>query len=175
MPNLRTADGCFWIQTLTQIRTELTFYYRYWAPQLTTFSPILSLFHYSKFQTLLSLSLSLSLGHYRGLCPFTSSAAISSLSTATTDFNEPLLSPHGETFVIAALGKDSKLILDNDSFISKFCQNPNRPLQRALPAITSRLPHDGTGGCAGTVFISEEGEGEGAVFCVKRVLFMFSI
>jgi uroporphyrinogen-III synthase len=57
---------------------------------------------------------------------FTSRAAISSLSTAANDFNEPFLSPHGETFVIAALGKDSELILDNDSFISKFCQNPNR-------------------------------------------------
>ena len=175
MPNLRTADGLFldsdsnsnpdWTHILLLLLGPTT---NYFLP----FSLSLPLFQVSD-------SLSLSLSHYRRLCPFTSSAAISSLSTAATDFNKPLLSPHGETFVITALGKDFELILDNNSFISKFCQNPNRPLQRALPAITSYLPHDGTGGCAGTVFISEEGEGEGegegAIFCVKRVLFMFSI
>ncbi|KAK7840120.1 hypothetical protein CFP56_017192 [Quercus suber] len=57
---------------------------------------------------------------------FTSRAAITSLSTAIADFAEPLLSPHGHTFVLAALGKDSELIVHDDSFIAKFCQNPNR-------------------------------------------------
>nr|POE95932.1 hypothetical protein CFP56_55523 [Quercus suber] len=55
---------------------------------------------------------------------FTSRAAITSLSTATADFAEPLLSPHGQTFILAALGKDSELIVQD--FIAKFCQNPNR-------------------------------------------------
>lgn len=55
---------------------------------------------------------------------FTSRAAIHSLSAAAADFKQPLLSPRGEAFIVAALGKDSELI-DHD-FVSKLCENAKR-------------------------------------------------
>lgn len=55
---------------------------------------------------------------------FTSRTAILSHSAAASHFNQPLLSPSGDAFVVAALGKDSELI--DHELLSKLCQNPSR-------------------------------------------------
>ncbi|PQP97426.1 uncharacterized protein Pyn_10095 [Prunus yedoensis var. nudiflora] len=55
---------------------------------------------------------------------FPSRTAITALSAAAADINHPLLSPHGDAFIIAALGKDAELMDDN--FVHKLSSNPNR-------------------------------------------------
>ncbi|XP_059455316.1 uncharacterized protein LOC132185573 [Corylus avellana] len=55
---------------------------------------------------------------------FTSRAAIDSFSAAAAAFDQPLLSPRGEAFIVAALGKDSELI--NHDVVSKLCENAKR-------------------------------------------------
>ncbi|KAF3453002.1 hypothetical protein FNV43_RR03435 [Rhamnella rubrinervis] len=55
---------------------------------------------------------------------FTSRTSITTLSQAIAGLEEPPLSPSGEVFTIAALGKDSELI--NHRFVAKFCSNFSR-------------------------------------------------
>ncbi|KAI4335599.1 hypothetical protein L6164_014233 [Bauhinia variegata] len=55
---------------------------------------------------------------------FTSRTAIKAFSDAANDLTEPPLSPSGDIFTIAALGKDSELL--DDDFISKLCDNLKR-------------------------------------------------
>ncbi|CAB4319091.1 unnamed protein product [Prunus armeniaca] len=55
---------------------------------------------------------------------FPSRTAITALSAAAADINHPLLSPYGDAFIIAALGKDAELMDAN--FVHKLCSNPNR-------------------------------------------------
>ncbi|XP_022134809.1 uncharacterized protein LOC111006990 [Momordica charantia] len=65
---------------------------------------------------------------------FTSRAGISALLDAATEIGEPLLPSQGETFLIAALGKDSELL--DHGFISQICPNASR-IQVVLPKIAT--------------------------------------
>ncbi|XP_048325251.2 uncharacterized protein LOC125421194 [Ziziphus jujuba] len=64
-----------------------------------------------------------SLRHFSAIA-FTSRTSITALCHAITAIEEPPLSPSGDAFTIAALGKDSELI-DSD-FVAKLCSNSNR-------------------------------------------------
>ncbi|KAK9269522.1 hypothetical protein L1049_001298 [Liquidambar formosana] len=55
---------------------------------------------------------------------FTSRTGISAFADAMSENDKPPLSPFGELFTIAALGKDSTLI--DEDYISMVCENPKR-------------------------------------------------
>lgn len=57
---------------------------------------------------------------------FTSRTGISAFSKALTEIDEPPLSTFGETFTISALGRDSDLLVEDETITSKLCKNPNR-------------------------------------------------
>ncbi|KAK4265331.1 hypothetical protein QN277_026396 [Acacia crassicarpa] len=63
------------------------------------------------------------LDHFSAIA-FTSRTAIQAFSDAAVNLTEPPLSPSGDTFTIAALGKDSELI--DHTFVSKLCDNLER-------------------------------------------------
>ncbi|CAA2982708.1 Uroporphyrinogen III synthase UROS HEM4 [Olea europaea subsp. europaea] len=55
---------------------------------------------------------------------FTSRTGITAFSEALAEIKTPPLPPHGESFILSALGKDSELL--DESFINKLCENPGR-------------------------------------------------
>ncbi|KAM1508147.1 hypothetical protein ACFX10_017499 [Malus domestica] len=78
---------------------------------------------------------------------FPSRTAVAAFSSAAADVPHPLLSPHGDVFTVAALGKDSELI--DDSFVHRLCPNPDRirilvPLTATPNALVQSL-EDGRG------------------------------
>lgn len=72
--------------------------------------------------------------HFYSAVAFTSRSGITALLDAATEIDEPLLSPQGDTFLIAALGKDSELL--DHGVLSKFCPNANR-IRVIVPKIAS--------------------------------------
>lgn len=85
-----------------------------WCPTITTHSTPQSLSPHLSPHSLSLLS----------AIAFPSRASITSFSLAVRSLHKPLLSSHGPTFILAALGKDSELI--NALFISQFCSNSQR-------------------------------------------------
>ncbi|XP_027075469.1 uncharacterized protein [Coffea arabica] len=65
---------------------------------------------------------------------FTSRTGIKAFSEALTNIHSPPLAPHGETFTISTLGKDSELL--DESFINKLCENPRR-IKVLVPPIST--------------------------------------
>ncbi|KAL0559230.1 hypothetical protein IC582_003827 [Cucumis melo] len=65
---------------------------------------------------------------------FTSRSGITALLDAATEIGEPLLPSHGDTFLIAALGKDSEL-LDHE-FLTTICPNTSR-IRVVVPEIAT--------------------------------------
>lgn len=65
---------------------------------------------------------------------FTSRSGITALLDAATEIGEPLLPSRGDTFLIAALGKDSELL--DHGFLSRICPNTSR-IRVVVPEIAT--------------------------------------
>lgn len=70
-------------------------------------------------QTAISSSL-----HHCSAIAFTSRSGITAFADVLSGIETPPLTPHGDTFTISALGKDSELL--DTSFVEKMCGNPGR-------------------------------------------------
>ncbi|XP_054807260.1 uncharacterized protein LOC129309634 isoform X2 [Prosopis cineraria] len=73
------------------------------------------------------------LDHFSAIA-FTSRTSIQAFSDAAVNLTEPPLSPSGDAFTIAALGKDSELI--DQTFVSKLCDNSDRVRVLVPPTAT---------------------------------------